>query len=31
MTPSSVVAKYIEDSLFKNSNDNPDANLKFIF
>lgn len=31
MTPYSVVAKYIEDSPFKNSKDNPEANLKFIF
>jgi len=31
MTPSSVVARYIEDSPFKNSKDNPEANLKFIF
>lgn len=31
MTPSSVVAKYIEDYPFKNSNERPLANLKFIF
>lgn len=31
ITPSSVVAKYIEDSLFKNQKDKPEANLKFIF
>lgn len=31
MTPSSVVAKYIEDSPFKNSKERPAANLKFMF
>lgn len=31
MMPSSVVARYIDASFFKNSKESPDANLKFIF